>query len=264
MGVAQKNNATKRQTNSPTHTSCTNCQTKEDQSFTKPKSPVKVLQRETLERQDNLVENNKAEKAEEPKTISVILNEDLFSRSSLTINEPEINSVDILAKKESIENSDIVCIDDTLYETNSVKLEKPSVETHSGGKELETPAVQQPNNQKNPNKFTRGNARTRKASKNDKHNFVASDSPKRSQPTMNSIIKSVFKINPGASAEDTSGKRKTNGQTKTANGKCENEEQVQQGYTILKKEPQEEITSEIAQISIQDCKDATEIGPVLS
>jgi len=79
---------------------------------------------------------------------------------------------------------------------------------------------------------------------------------------MNSIIKSVFKINPGASSEESSGKKKANSQAKPANGKAtfENEEQVQQGYTILKKEVQEEMVSEIAQLSIQDCKDVTEVA----
>lgn len=264
MGVVQKNNATKRQ-NSPMHTSCTNCQTKEDQSFTKPKSPVKVLQRETLtERQDitNHTENNKvsAEKTEEPKTALVIfdriivtgLNEDLKK-------DDEVVVVDTSTEKEDIDNQERVSTIDnppSCEEKNSVKLDKPA-ET----KETEVPAVQQSTVQKNPSKFVRGNVKTRKTTKSDKYNSLVSESPKR----MNSIIKSVFKINPGGSGEETFNKRKVNGQTKTANGKatCENEEQGQ-GYTILKKEAQEEIVSEIAQISIQDCKDTTEVGPVLS
>ncbi|KAL6448701.1 hypothetical protein ACFW04_000495 [Cataglyphis niger] len=266
MGVVQKNNATKRQ-NSPMHTSCTSCQTKEDQSFTKPKSPVKVLQRETLtERQDitNHMENNKVsvEKIEEPKTALVI-----FDRISMTdLNEDlkkddEVVIADTSTKKEDVDNQERVCtIDDPplCEEKNSVKLDKPT-ET----KEMEVPAMQKPTVQKNPNK-SRSNARTRKMMR-DKHNSLVSESPKRSQPTM-SIIKSVFKsINSSGSGEETLNKRKANGQTKTANGKatCENEEQGQ-GYTILKKEAQQEIVSEIAQISIQDCKDTTEVGPVLS
>ncbi|CAL1684408.1 unnamed protein product [Lasius platythorax] len=261
MGVIQKNNATKRQ-NSSMHTSCTNCQT-EDQSFTKPKSPVKVLQRETLtERQDitNHMENNKvsAEKAEESKIVLVTdLNEDLKK-------DDEVVVADTSTKKEDIDNPETACIIDDppppCEEKNSVKIDKPS-ET----KETEVPVMPQSSVQKNPNKFAKGNARTRKTTKSDKHNSLVSESPKRSQPTMNSIIKSVFKINPSGSGEETSNKRKVNGQTKTVNGKatCENEEQGQ-GYTILKKEAQEEIVSEIAQISIQDCKDATEVGPVLS
>ncbi|EFN71853.1 PIH1 domain-containing protein 2 [Camponotus floridanus] len=258
MGVVQKNNATKRQ-NSPMHTSCTNCQTKEDQSFTKPKSPVKVLQRETLmERQDitNHTENNKVstEKTEESKTALVTdLNEDFKKDENVAVDTLE---------KEDLDNPEkAYTIDDPppCEEKNPVKIDKPS-ET----KETEASAMQQPTVQKNPNKFARNNAKTRKMMKNDKHNSLVSDSPKRSQPTMNSIIKSVFKINASGSGEETSNKRKVNGQTKTANGKtCENEEQGQ-GYTILKKEAQEEIVSEIAQISIQDCKDATEVGPVLS
>lgn len=261
MGVVQKNNATKRQANSPTHTSCTNCQTKDDQSSAKPKSPIKrVLQRETpTERWDmtNHVENSKTptEKAEESKTVPVTdLDEDLKTNDEFVADCTEIST-----EKKEIDNPESVCIvdDASSCEENSTKTEKLSPKT-------ETTIAEQSTSQKNPNKLAR--ARKALANISDKHNSLASESPKRSQPAMN-IIKSVFKINPGASGEETAGKRKTNGQTtKTANGRttCENEEQVQQGYTILKKEAQEEIVSEIAQISIQDCKDATEVGPVLS
>lgn len=266
MGVAQKNNATKRQANSPTHTSCTNCQNKEDQSFTKPKSPVKVLQRETpMDRQNTTnQENNKApaEKTEEPKAVSVTdLDEDLKKSDEVVVEY-------VYSEKEDVCSSELArTIDETLpcEEKNSIKLE-PCKMSLMETKETEVPATQQLTIQKNANKFVRGNARTRRApaTKGDKHN--SSESPKRSQPTMNSIIKSVFKINPGASGEESTGKKKANGQTRAANGKaiCENEEQVQQGYTILKKEVQEEMVSEIAQLSIQDCKDATEVAPVLS
>ncbi|KAG5320794.1 PIHD2 protein, partial [Pseudoatta argentina] len=264
MGVSQKNNATKRQANSPTHISCTNCQNREDQSFTKPKSPVKVLQREILtERQDtiNQAENKAlAEKTEEPKTVPVTdLDEDLKKNDELV--------VDTYPEKQDICNSELARIVDqtpSCKEKNSVKLESnkmPLMET----KEMEVPAIQL-TLQKNANKFVQGNARTRRAqtTKDDKHN--SSESPKRSQPTVNSIIKSVFKINPGGSSEESSSKKKANGQARPSNGKAmyENEEQVQQGYTILKKEAQEEMVSEIAQLSIQDCKDVTEVTPVLS
>ncbi|XP_012235850.1 probable basic-leucine zipper transcription factor Q [Linepithema humile] len=255
MGVVQKNNVTKRQANSPTHISCTNCQTKDEQS-------IRVLQRETpTERRDmtNHVENNKtpAEKAEEPKTVPVTdLDEDLKKNDEFVADYTETST-----EKKDVDSSESArTVDNTpSCEENSTKTEKLSSETKT-----EVTIAEQPTGQKNPNKL----ARARKALTNisDKHNSVASESPKRSQPTMN-IIKSVFKINPGASGEETAGKKKANGQTtKTANGRttCENEEQVQQGYTILKKEAQEEIVSEIAQISIQDCKDATEVGPVLS
>lgn len=266
MGVAQKNNVTKRQANSPTHTSCTNCQNKEDQSSTKPKSPVKVLQRETpTERQDtaNHMESNKtpAEKTEEPKVVPVTdLDEDLKKNNELVVEY-------VYPQKENVCSSELARTVDEVpscEEKNSIKLEscKMSLEM----KETEVSTTQQLTIQKNVNKFVRGNTRMRRAptTKGDKHN--SSESPKRSQPTMNSIIKSVFKINPGASNEESSSKKKANGQARSANGKAmyENEEQGQQGYTILKKETQEEIVSEIAQLSIQDCKDATEVPPVLS
>lgn len=267
MGVVQKSNATKRQVNSPTHNSCGNCQTKEDQSSTKPKSPVKVLQREIpIERQDmnNHAENNKppVDKVEESKVAQTTNLDDDLKKS----NEFEVDSTDILTKKKDDVNQEAAHTVDNLppwEEKNSVKVDKPSPEI----KEIEMSGTQQSTSQTKP-KFSRRNIRTGKApvNKADKHNSAfASESPKRSQPTMNSIIKSVFKIHPGASGEETSGKRKTNGQTR-ANAKttCENEE-VQQGYTILKKEVQEEMVSEIAQISIQDCKDTTDVvGPVLS
>lgn len=261
MGVAQKNNATRRQANSPTHnSSCTNCQTKENQSTAKSKSPVKVLQRETpTERQDttNHVENTKIPtKEEEPKNVPVTdLDEDLKKENTL--------------RKEDTDTSETARTVDNVpvYEEKSVKIEKSLQET----KETEAPAAQQSQQQpgsRNPNRFGKGNGRTRRGSgKSDKsYNSLASEIPKRPQPTMmNNIIKNVFKIGPGGSGEETSSKRKTNGQAKTvANGKatCENEEQP--GYIILKKEAQENVVSEIAQLSIQDCKDATEVGPVLS
>lgn len=266
MGVAQKNNVTKRQANSPTHSSCTNCQNKEDQSSVKPKSPVKVLQRETpTERQDtaNHAESNKvlAEKTEEPKVVPVTdLDEDLKKNNELVVEY-------VYPQKEDVCSSELARTVDEVpscEEKNSTKLEsyKMSLEM----KETEVSVTQQLTVQKNVNKFVRGNTRMRRAptTKGDKHNSL--ESPKRSQPTMNSIIKSVFKINPGASNEESSSKKKANGQARSANGKAmyDNEEQGQQGYTILKKEPQEEIVSEIAQLSIQDCKDATEVAPVLS
>jgi len=274
MGVAQKNNATKKQANSPTHISCTNRQSKEDQSFVKPKSPVKVLQREMpTERQDtiNHAESNKvpAEKTKELKTIPVTdLDEDLKKNDKLVVEYT-------YSKKEDICSPELTrTIDEAPphEEKNSVKLESCKMSLMEM-KETEVSASQQQQQQQQVtvqknvhNKFVRGNSRTRRVptTKGDKHN--SSDSPKRSQPTMNSIIKSVFKINPGASGEESSGKKKANSQAKPANGKatCENEEQVQQGYTILKKEVQEEIVSEIAQLSIQDCKDVTEVAPVLS
>ncbi|KAJ8687730.1 hypothetical protein QAD02_023524 [Eretmocerus hayati] len=108
----------------------------------------------------------------------------------------------------------------------------------------------------------------------------ASDSPKRTQSTVNSIIKSVFKIHQGNNTgEDEVGmgkKPKMNGQVK-ANMKgiaYEHEEfQFSQGYTILKKAgvmtsttrvETGEMVNEIAQLSIQDCNDTTEMNAVLS
>ncbi|XP_077268542.1 uncharacterized protein LOC143900747 [Temnothorax americanus] len=355
MGVAQKNNVTKRQANSPTHTSCTNCQNKEDQSFTKPKSPVKVLQREVpMERQDttNYAESKApVEKVEEPKIVPVTdLDEDLKKSDELVVEY-------VYPEKEDVCSSELTrTVDETppCEEKNSVKLESCKTSLMET-KEVEVSATQQFTVQKNANKFVKGNAQPRRViTKGNKHNYsqlpkcspmnnveyvypekedvcgsehtrtveeappceeknsVKLESCKTSstetketevsatqqltvqknankfvkgnaQPRrvitkvnkyselpkcspMNSIIKSVFKINPGASSEESSGKRKANGQARPANGKamCENEEQVQPGYTILKKEAQEEMVSEIAQLSIQDCKDATEIAPVLS
>ncbi|XP_012523877.1 uncharacterized protein LOC105829513 isoform X2 [Monomorium pharaonis] len=267
MGVAQKNNSTKRQANSPTHTSCISCQNKDDQSSAKPKSPVKVLQRETpTERQDltNHAEGNKTltEKLEEPKAISVIdLDEDLKKSDEFVVEHAHPK------EKEDVCNPELVRTVNkkSCEKKNSVKpvsCKRSLTETH----ETEAPpAMQQFIHHKNVhNKFVRDNARMRRmpTTKGDKHN--SAESPRRSQPTMNSIIKSVFKINPNASGEESSGKKKANAsQARSVNGKavCENEEQ---GYTILKKEAQEEMVSEIAQLSIQDCKDATEVAPVLS
>ncbi|XP_012275973.1 uncharacterized protein LOC105697326 [Orussus abietinus] len=98
------------------------------------------------------------------------------------------------------------------------------------------------------------------------------ESPKRPQ-TVNSIIKSVLKIHPGGggsggtgSSVDGTSKRKS-AQAK-ANTKATSEhEDSYQGYTILRKAVEtsrEDVASEISQISIQACKDTTEVGAVLS
>ncbi|XP_014218465.1 putative mediator of RNA polymerase II transcription subunit 26 isoform X2 [Copidosoma floridanum] len=103
------------------------------------------------------------------------------------------------------------------------------------------------------------------------------DSPKRAQSTVNSIIKSVFKIHQGNnSAGDDVGsgkKQKSNGQIKT-NATTNEQEETNKGYTILKKSEattmtmssssDEVVVNEIAQLSIQDCKDTTEINAVVS
>ncbi|XP_058799702.1 putative mediator of RNA polymerase II transcription subunit 26 isoform X2 [Phymastichus coffea] len=101
----------------------------------------------------------------------------------------------------------------------------------------------------------------------------ASDSPKRTQSTVNSIIK-IFKIhqgNNGTGEEVTTNKKfKSNGQIKTNSKMTVNEqEDTNQGYTILKKSvatvnTSDEVVTEIAQLSIQDCKDTVEKNAVLS
>ncbi|XP_033327838.2 uncharacterized protein LOC117221197 [Megalopta genalis] len=289
MGIAQKNNVSKRQVNSPTHSkqpSCTNCQNKDaSDNSTKPKSPVKVLQRELplSDRQDNtvnhtLTDNNKVpterSSIEEPKNVQVTdLDEDVKK-----CNDTE-NSEGFEPSRKPHDNTHAV---DPVSATvgrdapNSSENVAPSEEKLQKAKNVDVPNGQNVPEQK----YSKSKANVTKGNKHKENTesnrtirirFVSdqkNDSPKRSQTTVNSIIKSVFKIHPGMSSEETSGKRRTNGQAKSNNAKSNGEnEEVQQGYTILKKSEtatQEEVVHELAQISIQDCKDATEISPVLS
>ena len=118
--------------------------------------------------------------------------------------------------------------------------------------------------------------------RNDSVNKQKTDSPKRNQSTVNSIIKSVFKINPGNLGDEAAGKRKSNIHAKS-NVKAilnDQDKTYHQPYTILKKPEaspiskestaptsngsEEEITKKFAQISIEDCKDATKVNAVLS
>ncbi|XP_076657620.1 uncharacterized protein LOC143361814 isoform X2 [Halictus rubicundus] len=286
MGIAQKNNASKRQVNSPTHSkqsSCTNCQNKDaSDNSTKPKSPVKVLQRELPlnDRQDNtanhaLADNNKVhtEKSlvEEANNVQVTdLDEDV-KKGNDSENEG-FESSRKLHDTRAVDSCSATIGRDT---PNSVENVTPLEEKVQKTKNVDVLNGQNSSEQKYPKSktiVTKGNKHKENTESNrtTRIRFVSdqkNDSPKRSQTTVNSIIKSVFKIHPGMSSEESSGKRKTNGQAKSnvkSNG--ENEE-VQQGYKILKKSEtttQEEVVHELAQISIQDCKDATEVSPVLS
>ena len=280
MGVAQKNNASKRQINSPTHSkqsSCTNCQKDLSDSGTKPKSPVKVLQRElpSNDRQDtnNHTSSNKVspdkETVEKTKNVQVTdLDEDVKKT-----NDSDGEKTESIRKSNDTHTSDSASTNPDQNKTNSV--ENTSEDKHQEVKITDLPNGQNSSDQKyskpkgaamKGNKYkenTESNRTNRIRFISDQKN----DSPKRSQTTVNSIIKSVFKIHPGMSGEETSSKRKANGQAKS-NAKTNGEnEEIHQGYTILKKTEsttQEEIANELSQLSIQDCKDATEVSPVLS
>lgn len=284
MGVAQKNNASKRQMNSPTHSkqsSCTNCQNKDtSDNGTKPKSPVKVLQREisSNDRQDTnnhiLNDNNKVviEKGSIEETNNVQVTD--LDEETKKVNDSD--SEELSRKPHDIHTSDS-------SSTNTIGRDAVnSVEENTSAfeeKQQEVKNTDVPNGQNSSDqKYPKSKAIVMKGNKhkeNTENNrtirirFVSdqkNDSPKRSQ-TVNNIIKSVFKIHPGMSGEETSSKRKSNGQAKN-NAKINGEnEEIQPGYMILKKTDsttQEEIVSELAQLSIQDCKDATEVGAVLS
>ncbi|XP_068981383.1 putative uncharacterized protein DDB_G0282129 [Bombus flavifrons] len=284
MGVAQKNNASKRQMNSPTHSkqsSCTNCQNKDtSDNGTKPKSPVKVLQREisSNDRQDTnnhiLNDNNKVviEKGsieetnnvqvtdldEETKKVNDSDSEEL-SRKPHDIHTSDSSSTNTIGRDavNSVEENTSAC-EEKQQEVNNTDV--PNGQNSSDQKYPKSKAIVMKGNKHKEN--TENNRTIRIRFVSDQKN----DSPKRSQ-TVNNIIKSVFKIHPGMSGEETSSKRKSNGQAKN-NTKINGEnEEIQPGYMILKKTDsttQEEIVSELAQLSIQDCKDATEVGAVLS
>ncbi|XP_017883134.1 uncharacterized protein LOC108626778 [Ceratina calcarata] len=287
MGVAQKNNASKRQVNSPTHSKqsslqCINCQNKiASDNGTKPKSPVKVLQREvpSNDRQDAnnhiSAETNKVttEKSspEETKCVQVTdLDEEVkkSNDSDGEISDGSRTSNDIVHSLESTSNAGREA-------ANSEETPPAPEEKQQDVKNSEVPNGQNSSDQKHPKSkgvVVKGNKQKENTENNRtiRIRFVndqKNESPKRSQTTVNSIIKSVFKIHPGVSGEETSGKRKTNGQAKN-NAKINGEnEDTQQGYTILKKTEstaQEEVATELAQLSIQDCKDVAEVSPVLS
>ncbi|KZC06321.1 hypothetical protein WN55_10230, partial [Dufourea novaeangliae] len=286
MGVAQKNNASKRRVNSPAHSkqsSCTNCQNKDtSDNSTKPKSPVRVLQRELPlnDRQDNInnhtfTDNNKlsADKnsIEETKNIQVTdLDEDVKRN-----NDSDNDGLELSRKRNDTHVVDsIATTTGREAAPNSNKDVAPSEEKVHETKNTDVPNGQNSSEQKYSKSIigTKGNKHKENTESNrtirvrfpsDQKN----DSPKRSQTTVNSIIKSVLKIHPGMSSDESSGKRKSNGQAKS-NAKTNGEnEETQQGYTILKKSEtatHEEVVAELAQISIQDCKDVPEVSPVLS
>lgn len=284
MGVAQKNNASKRQMNSPTHSkqsSCTNCQNKDtSDNGTKPKSPVKVLQREisSNDRQDTnnhiLNDNNKVviEKGSIEETNNVQVTD--LDEETKKVNDSD--SEELSRKPHDIHTSDSSSTNTIGRDTvNSVEENTSAVEEKQQEvKNTDVPNGQNSSDQKYPKSkaiVMKGNKHKENAENNRtiRIRFVSdqkNDSPKRSQ-TVNNIIKSVFKIHPGMSGEETSSKRKSNGQAKN-NAKINGEnEEIQPGYMILKKTDsttQEEIVSELAQLSIQDCKDTTEVGAVLS
>ncbi|XP_076748802.1 uncharacterized protein LOC143422208 [Xylocopa sonorina] len=284
MGVAQKNNASKRQVNSPTHSkqsSCTNCQNKDtSDNGTKPKSPVKVLQRElpSNDRQDanNHIptENNKitAEKgsSDEPKNVQVTDLDEEVKKS----NDSDVAAFELSRKSNDTHSSDTTITSIGRDVTSSVEDTAAPEEKQQEIKNSDVPNGQNVSDQKHQKSkaiVTKGNKHKENTENNRtiRIKFVndqKNDSPKRCQTTVNSIIKSVFKIHPGMSSEETSGKRKSNGQTKN-NTKVNGEnEETQQGYTILKKTDSttQEIANELAQLSIQDCKDVAEVSPVLS
>ncbi|KAG7202541.1 hypothetical protein KM043_009739 [Ampulex compressa] len=283
MGVAQKNNASKRQGNSPTHskqTTCTNCQSKEPlDNGVKPKSPVKVLQRElpSVERQDTSNSHSASESCktdsiasvEEMKNVQVTdLDEDTKRRK-----EPEIETQSPKRTNEQQVSDTLVICDPTNSSENVTASEGKSSSLQETKRVEPSTGQNESKNQRSKIIVRKGNKHKDNAESNRTIRIrLVSDqkaeSPKRSQTTVNSIIKSVLKIHPGMSGEETSGKRKTNGQAKN-NTKVMNENEiVQQGYTILKKSSEsaapEDVVSELAQISIQDCKDVTEVSPVLS
>ena len=106
-----------------------------------------------------------------------------------------------------------------------------------------------------------------KLCRNDAVNKQKTESPKRTHCTVNSVIKNVFK--------------KSTSQAKSnAKANFNDQDEYHQAYTILKKPEasttsgestvpttsgqEEEINNKLAQISIEDCKNASEVNTVLS
>ncbi|XP_024938005.1 myb-like protein AA [Cephus cinctus] len=338
MGVAQKNNSCKRQSNSPTHStkqlSCVNCQSKDvSENGTKPKSPVKVLQREpplSNDRQSfpqslspdktKSLEKGTEDELDPQRNVQVTdLDEDLAKgkdasesvESTKKQREVSLQESTVMSRKE-IDKNDPDESENTRdkYPTAEARDESSPSSSSPSSKSSKTRIMVLKRNKsgsefkvgaKDPKIVKNGGARhadqqiyeieserlggrEKDADEQFNHTLVelerklndsrngfvgkqkTGESPKRSQ-TVNNIIKSVFKIHPGTSNNDDSSKRRTNGQNKSNGKSASNDnDDVYQGYTILRKAEttQEDVMSEIAQISIQDCKDTSEVSAVLS
>ncbi|XP_047369549.1 transcription activator MSS11 isoform X2 [Vespa velutina] len=293
MGVIQKNTVSKRQVNSPTHSkqaSCTNCHNKSTtENVTKPKSPVKVLQRELSssgDRQDNtnyyvITDNSKTMRREKVYTEEIRnlrpTNDVTRDNEGKKFNECSSSIESNDTSKKSNDSYTSLSTSNTRKTINSNENNQDNGKQQQDTKDFDLPTVSQMIADQNFSSRCRIIVGRIKHKDNNVDNnrtiwprFASdqkNDSPKRSQTNVNSII------NPGMSNnEETSSikKKTTNGQQpkgKNAKAYCENDD-IQQGYTILKKTEtivQDDVINDIAQISIQDCKDGTEvISPVLS
>ncbi|XP_053986253.1 basic-leucine zipper transcription factor A [Hylaeus volcanicus] len=257
LDFGQKNNGGKRQVNSPTHSkqsSCTNCQNKDiSDNGTKPKSPVKVLQRElpSTNRQDAnhhaFTDKVATEKnsVEETKNVQVTDLDEEVKKD----DESDGELLDSSRKSNDTRTSDPLSTTTGQDAPNTSEDGHPSEEKLHETKHTDVPNGQNSSEQKYPKSkaiIIKGNKHKESTSKKCLQNSAR--------------YMKVWRKNVRQSELDWTnhkGNAKTNG---------ENEE-PQQGYTILKKSDSmthEEVMSELAQISIQDCKEATEVSPVLS
>ncbi|XP_033229194.1 putative mediator of RNA polymerase II transcription subunit 26 [Belonocnema kinseyi] len=266
MGVAQKSNSNKRQIEAPAHSDQASCwiwQPKElAESIMKPKSPVKVLQRDSgsQEKQGATLSGESSEstpeKSETRENIGV-------SRIPQSIHWDEKVSGRRNGRRINAEfrKRQIVWYENGMKEEQQ-NSEPERLSKHE--KNAEDELIQTMTEIETQLHLT-----VSKLGRNDFTNKAKTESPKRTQSTVNSIIKNVFK-------QSSSSQGKSNARANSN----EQDETYHQAYTILKKPevsttsgestvpvsrgPEEEISEKLAQISIEDCKDATEVNAVLS
>ncbi|XP_066586828.1 uncharacterized protein [Prorops nasuta] len=279
VNIAQKNYACYNTHNKQISQNSNNGSVKDMENNGKPKSPVKVLQREAqadqVESSITPTDNGKVS-VEQPKATS---DQEQAKPAQTTDSKRMGKNYKANPEKIQVKTTQKTLIfkspvlldaqDDDIYDLNrdfsfGLNLTFPKSKSKKSHKSLKDKA----NNSDNiPNK-TSVNHKATEAEKIEVKKTI--ESPKRSQTTVNSIIKSVFKLQPGMAGEEGSlGKKKSNGQTRyNTKNVCENNEIQQQGITILKKtEPlsQETVIHEMTtQLSIQDCKDTNEVSAVLS
>lgn len=293
MGVTQKSNANKRQTGSPTHSKQTNPGPRKDGGDKSPTkgSRMRILrdhrtpdkQNQTDKGEDEVSQNVQVtdldEELEESKTHEATNGQKIPKRKK-EIRQQILNSSDEITVLESNlplegteDNAPNQDLSSKPLKTQILVLKRSSKTNNNESKGSNSKPI------KNAIRLTKldgqqiydleserdrignkeeGNqgaadAGEKKPTDNGGRNGFAhkqqqKDRPKRFQ-TVNNIINNVFKIHPSTSSDE---------KTKS-NGKNENDD-VYHGYAILMKGEanQEDVTSEIAQISIKDCDDTAD------
>lgn len=275
MGVAQKSYASQRQIKSPAHSDQASCWIWQPKELTetglKPKSPVKVLQRDSgsQEKQSATLlgerSDSTSEKSESSENIGGPRNPQGIHWDEKVTGRRNDRRINVECRKRHIAAKDYA----TRTTNNGMKPEQNQLQNS----EPERLSKQEKNAEEELIQTmteieTQLHLTVSKLGRNDFTHKPKTESPKRTQSTVNSIIKNVFK--------QSSSQAKSNARANSN----DQDETYHQAYTILKKPevsttsgestvptssgPKEEISEKLAQISIEDCKDATEVNAVLS